>query len=120
MGAGSFNDKANEPANEKMPSQCVMVDLANQMERFKISRNPTNLLIRALFECYIKTYLEKLTRGPGGAFIRQSKLNPFFWRKTGHWSHFRPAEPGRVKQKQLSKFTRHTLYHNNGKFSSGF
>ena len=52
VGAGSFNDKANESANEKMPSQCVMVDLANQMERFKISRNLTNLLIRALFECY--------------------------------------------------------------------
>ena len=34
-------------------------------------------------------YLEKLTRGPGGAFIRQSKLNPFFGEKqvTGHFSY---------------------------------
>ena len=34
-------------------------------------------------------YLEKLTRGPGGgAFIRQSKLNPFFGEKqvTGRFS----------------------------------
>ena len=71
-------------------------------ERLKISRNLINVLIRALFECYQKTYLEKFTRGQGEAFTRQRNLNLFFRRKTGHWSIFEPAAPEELIEPEIT------------------
>ena len=42
-------------------------------------------------------YLKKLDRGHGGAFTRQSKLNKFFWRKTGRRPIYGMAAPEELR-----------------------